>query len=332
MTLTGDSLVELETEFSRSTMRQLFPVGCDIDAVLKGYERVCHPDRFPADERDRAGKLFAKLGVMADEARMPPVIITSKRATYTLSDRKYIGDIADIYETPEGELVKVCRIVGAGKYMATEAKVLQELRTKAGTRSYQYYLPEVLESFPAREKHVTVFPPTPGHYVPLDIIAKDYAITGRDTGWMFKRGLEILGFCHNAGYVNCGMLPPHLLYSIEHHGLLLLGWPYALKTGTVQTVVSAKYKASYPAEITGKKPVGPGTDIFMLAECMLDALGPFTDLSKSDQVLYRFYSGCTHGTLAGRPNDAWKLLRDEFSPLLKKLYGPPAFHDLVPRK
>jgi hypothetical protein len=41
----------------------------------------------------------------------------------------------------------------------------------------------------------------------------------------------------------------------------------------------------------------------------------------------QFVRGCLLDSVRMRPDDAWKL-QDEFDELLRKVYGPPRFHDL----
>src|SRR5258708_1571869 len=67
--LTLDELDKLLRE-ARSP-QELF--GDDLDAVLRRFRAVCHPDRNPGDPR--AERLYLALHVLAEQARRPPVTI-----------------------------------------------------------------------------------------------------------------------------------------------------------------------------------------------------------------------------------------------------------------
>src|SRR5262249_16797421 len=70
--------------------------GDDIDAALRRFRIVCHPDRNPGDPR--AECLFKDLHVLAEQARRPPVILSSpKGRQYTLLKRIAVGEVADVH-------------------------------------------------------------------------------------------------------------------------------------------------------------------------------------------------------------------------------------------
>jgi hypothetical protein len=143
---------------------------------------------------------------------------------------------------------------------------------------------------------------------------------------MFKRMLAALGYAHRQGWINGAVLPPHLLFHAENHGLHLGGWIHAVRPGEPLTVVPAGFKEWYPPE--AKHRAEPATDIYLAAKSIVYLAGgdplhnAFPDHVPAPMRL--FFQGCLLESPRMRPADAWGL-HEEFDELLIDLYGPPQY-------
>jgi len=113
--------------------------------------------------------------------------------------------------------------------------------------------------------------------------------------------------------------------------LRLVGWGHSVPTGRRLGIVPIRYCDWYPVEVRRHRPVGPSTDLFLAARCVVYLAGgdPLTD-RMPDAVpppMRRFFRTCLLESPAMRPDDAWALM-DDFDKLLRALYGPPKFHQL----
>src|SRR5262249_18800792 len=116
--MTLDELDKLIRE--ARTPRELF--GDDLDAALRRFRAVCHPDRNPGDPR--AEQLYKELHVLAEQARRPPVTLKSpKGREYTLLKRIATGEVADIHLATANDrdyVLKIARIPGGAALLDTE--------------------------------------------------------------------------------------------------------------------------------------------------------------------------------------------------------------------
>ncbi|MCA9070766.1 MAG: hypothetical protein KDA84_17670, partial [Planctomycetaceae bacterium] len=133
------------------------------------------------------------------------------------------------------------------------------------------------------------------------------------------------------GWVHGAVLPPHLLFHAENHGLQLVGWIHAEKKDTALKVAPQRFKEWYPPECQKKHPTTPSVDIYLAAKSLIYLAGgdPVANQMPSQipAKLQQFVKGCLLESPRMRSQDAWKV-RQEFGDLLEGLYGPPAFHDL----
>jgi len=143
-----------------------------------------------------------------------------------------------------------------------------------------------------------------------------------------------LGFAHQAGYVHGAVLPCHVRFNIKNHGGQLTSWGHAVKIGESVTTVSKKYKEWYPSEVLKKQAATPATDIYMLAKTILYLAGvnPNAPFKLNEKLVplkeQRYLQSCLLESPKMRPSDAWKLL-DEFTEMLKQVYGKPKFVELT---
>jgi serine/threonine protein kinase len=189
-----------------------------------------------------------------------------------------------------------------------------------------------VETFSAAGGSVIVLEYREGFYTAEQIWDRHHrGLDGRHLGWMFNRILEALGFVHQQGYLHGAVLPPHLLFHAEDHGLLLAGWIHAEKANTSLKVVPDRYRDWYPPECKKKHPATPSVDIYLAAKSLIYLAGgdPVAN-TFPDHIpapMQRFLKSCLLESPRMRSQDAWNL-RQEFGQVLERLYGPPAFHVL----
>jgi hypothetical protein len=326
--------------------------------------QVTHPDRY-ADNLSSAAlaqRLFVALGEWHQKAEAKiqagtygdgkphveppkpaphtPVSITVGKRTYIVGAPIAEGDIATIYGctysngSEHRAVLKTPRSSADNDLMEVEQKTLTKI-WPPGTKNDGDYrlLPRLVDSFMLKGKgsprRVNVLSRHDAYYSLLEV-AREYpqGIDFRDAVWMFKRTLAVLGFVHKMGIYHGAVLPPHVLVHPSHHGAKLIDWCYSVVgSGKVRAIVSA-YKSWYPPEVIAKKPIVVGTDIFMLAKCMVHLLGGDVSTNQFPEKVPRqvqaFLQGCLLAAPTKRPDDAWGL-HEEFNELLGRIVGPPKY-------
>ncbi|QEG39641.1 hypothetical protein UC8_16370 [Roseimaritima ulvae] len=161
----------------------------------------------------------------------------------------------------------------------------------------------------------------------------DEGVAGQHVAWMFNRMLEILGFVHRQGIVHGAVLPQHLWFNTESHGLRLVHWRSATKIGKPLSVVPQRYRVWFPADAPWV--AGPGLDIFMAANCAMFLAGRRVGSKQIPSALPnpvgQFLRACLLESPSMRPDDAWELHRDARE-LFAIVFGPPEFHRLSMRR
>ncbi|MBL8793843.1 MAG: molecular chaperone DnaJ [Planctomycetia bacterium] len=284
--------------------------------------------------------LFDGYWPTAGQPETGPVVVPGPTQRYTLQRMLAVGDVADIHlATVEDEptaqyLLKVARVAEGRALLDVEQQTLMQLLAAAGDTTYRQYLPELIESFPVRDripKRVNVFRAQPGFRTLEQVHEQLPALDGRHLGWIFNRLLTVLGFIRRQGWVHGAVLPCHVLIHPEQHGLQLVGWGQGVPEGQRIRSLSARYRTWYPPEVFAKQAAGPATDLYLAARCIVYLAGgdPATDWLP-DAVpppLQRFLRTCLLPGPRMRPDDAWDVLED-FNDVLRSLYGPPKFHAL----
>src|SRR5262249_4989218 len=253
--------------------------GDNIDAALRRFRIVCHPDRNPGDPR--AERLFKDLHVLAEQARRPPVILSSpKGREYTLLKRIAVGEVADVHlasAAGNDYVLKLARRRGAAALLDNERTALVALLSEAGNVHYGKYFPTLAEAFStadSSDRRVNVFTWRPGLYTAEQVRQRHEAgLDGRHLAWLFKPILRANGFTHRCGWVHGAVLPSHTLIQPEEHGVILVGWGHAVPLGEHVRVLSVPYRNWYPPEILERRPAGPATDIFLAARCIVYLAG-----------------------------------------------------------
>lgn len=336
------SLDELAEWLGRApTSYELF--GDDLERQYRLLARLCHPDLFPRpSDRAKAAKVFRRLTELRDAATgaVCPRTMVSPSRTYQVLKRLAAGDLCDVLLAEAGGrryVVKIARPVAARPLLASEARHLATLARRAGDRHYREYLPGFVESFAVTDcngtRQANVFLHRDGFYTLEEIRRRHPAgLDARHLAWIFKRMLAIVGLVRTCGLVHAAILPPHVMLHAENHGLQLLDWIHAVRNGSVLSLVPTAFRDWYPSEVFRHDPVGPATDIFMAAKCLVYLAGGDPVAGRWPQAvpweMQRFVDSCLFASPRMRPQDAWDL-HDEFDGLLLRLFGPAKYHRLV---
>jgi hypothetical protein len=262
--------------------------------------------------------------------------IVSPIHTYELIEPVGSGDLCDVHRANAGAsefLLKITRVPGGEDLMAKEFLILQRLHKQAKGQVYREFFPEPLESFSHQGRQIDAYAWREGLITAEQILDKyHHGLDARHLGWMFNRVLEALGFVHQADFVHGAVLPPHLLFHTESHGLLLAGWIHAENLGTSLKVVPDRYKEWYPPECRDKLPTTPSVDIYLAAKSLIYLAGgdPIKNTMPAHipPQVQQFVKGCLLESPSMRSQNAWEV-RQEFGNILEGLsVGPSVFHPL----
>jgi len=253
-----------------------------------------------------------------------------------LGDLLATGDVADVYLAREAvRVLKVSAAPGGNAFLDNERRTLATLLAAAGGTTYRKYLPELVESFLTDDgcgRRVNVFRYEPGWYTLEQVHERHPALDGRHLGWIFNRLLTVLGFVHRQRTVHGAVLPGHVMVHAAGHGLRLIGWGQSVPAGRPVVAFPVRYEEWYPPEVLRRRPAVPATDLFLAARCLVYLAGgdaPAGRVPESvPEAIRRFIAGCLLPGVRMRPGDAWEL-QDEWEALLRRLYGPPRFHELA---
>jgi hypothetical protein len=294
--------------------------------------RVLHPDRVAAGagaDPGAAGAAEAFLRLTELWRTRDGVTIRTRDTGYRLGDRRYAGDLADLYDVGADRLLKLPRDPANNDLMERERRALRGLADRGDPR-YLPYVPRLVDSFRHRDqatgaqRRVNVLAAAPG-LRPLDEVRDAYpdGLDARDVAWMWRRLLVALGLAHRAGIVHGAVLPGHVLIEPAEHGVVLVDWCYASfgRGDRVPAMVQA-FADWYPAEVRERRDSGPGTDIAMATRCMTHLMD-----GQAPKPLRVFAAGCALPALRQRPDDAWRLL-GELDGVLARCYGPRRFRPL----
>jgi hypothetical protein len=252
-------------------------------------------------------------------------VIRTKLGEYRLTDLRYQGDLADLYDTGEGQYLKLPRSPANNDLLEREASALRTVETTGDSR-FLPYVPRLIESFRHRDENtgvdrrINVIGTAPNLHSLAEVhAAYPDGVDPRDVAWMWRRLLVALGFVHRAGLVHGAVLPTHVLIEPDDHGVVLVDWCYSAGPGDRIPALVPEFADWYPSEVHKRQSPGPGTDIAMAARCMRFLMG-----GKAPRRLRAFAAGCVLSSVDARPDDAWRLL-DELDGVLTNLYGPRRF-------
>lgn len=140
--------------------------------------------------------------------------------------------------------------------------------------------------------------------------------------WMFNRMLSSLGAVHSIGCVHGGVNLSNFMIEADTHNGLLVDFCYSTEIGGRIKAIVPRYKNYYPPEVLNKREVGPFTDIYMAAVCMLVLLGGNINQKTFPGCVPKhiqyFLKSCLIENPNRRPNNAFDL-HSEFRDTLKEL-------------
>jgi len=151
--------------------------------------------------------------------------------------------------------------------------------------------------------------------VPLEYL--DKGLDFRHVVWMARRAMSSLAQAHRLGFVHGAVLPRHLLFGRENHGLGLVDWCYSVKIGEKLKVMVTSQEEFYPPEIKRRDKIGPDWDIFMAAR----SLQRITEVPRKFRP---WFEKATMGQPRSRWQDAWDAY-DKISEIALEVYGSPQF-------
>lgn len=336
-------------------------------AVFRKLVRLAYEDYYPQELKESAREAFRLVnkwwghaedaiekGIYGQRKKdwkdpdLSPknVVIQSRKRQYVVIEPMASGDIADLYRgvmvLGSGNtdvVLKVVRDPDDNEFGENEARIIKYLRADKDGESLHQYLPNLVESFFMKEdgkgkpRLVNVFPDRVGLYSIAEILEIYYTgVELRHLIWMWKRVLGIMGYVHSLGVVHGAILPSHILYHIQSHGVLVVDWSYAVqnpeRSGERIRAISEEYKDYYAPEIFQKRSPTPATDIYMIAKCMTKLLNG--DVKTGEvapavpQELRDILRDSTRAAPSERPSDAWELHR-KLDELVPKIFGERKF-------
>lgn len=266
-----------------------------------------------------------------------PTVIDSPWRTYTDFERLACNTIYSTYQTagdyPNRFVVRIAHNDRGDWALRKESRLIERIRAHSHGSTYKKYLPREFESFQYQGRKVLVFQFNAQQCFTASQIRRRFpqGLDGRHVAWMFNRMLESLGFFHRSGSVHTAMMPQHLLFNVDNHGLTVVDWTHARRIGEGFGVGLHRYKRWLPQEVASFRAALPQTDIFMAAKCASYLAGgdPRTNLVPQHlpPAMRRFLKACLLESPRMRPDDAWEL-HEQFRDLLEDIYGSPSFHDL----
>ena len=336
----------------------------DIFGVLNGeplaikfrkLAKQVHPDLFPSAEKEKAEEAFKSLqswyekaeskvaaGTYGDRASTE-VSIQTKTDLYQVTKRLAKGDICEVYlasnKAKKDVVLKVTRTPVNNDLTANEAKTLTHMRaddSPAKDLKIMAHIPQLLDSFELRDakvkKRVNVLNYTPKCYTLAQVReAYPHGLQLADAAWMFNRMLGALLAAHQSHVVHGAVVPDHFIVFPEDHNGVLLDWNYAVAPGGTIKAITPAWRSFYPPEVLAKKPVQPGTDLYMAANCLMFLLGGNVQSHEFPSSLAYPVRGLLRSCWLSqphRPQSAFDLHKD-FGELLKAIYGRPKFRPFV---
>lgn len=301
-------------------------------ASLRELRLLLHPDRFGRDAEwaKRAEGALNRAIHLYNKKTAKPVSAPVKVGKWVVTGPLAKGDIADVHlveheSDPVKAVLKIAQNARDNDLIVAERNSLKTIKAEAN--GFAKYAPELLDGFRASGKEANVIS-LHSDYMPLsEIIRLIKPLDFRHVVWMINRSLSILGAAHRCGIVHGAVNPDHLLFGPVAdgqvgHGLKLIDWCYSSTGDPIKAAVK-KYKTSYPPEVLRKMSPAPGTDLYMLATSITDAI-PVIHIPRRFHPLFeRLHADSPFS----RPRDAWQF-QDQWLEAAGEVYGPPKFTPL----
>jgi tRNA A-37 threonylcarbamoyl transferase component Bud32 len=293
------------------------PIGDELKTWYRAWAKVAHPDAGGSTE------LMAKLNDLYRRAQRAQLAGAWGKTT-NVGSTFAKGDIANLYITDDGDLLKMPRSPGRNNLMLNEAKMLRKLRDD-DFKSYWSYVPELKRSFRQRDpktkqvRQVNVLSYIEGFYT-LSQVKDEYpdGIGGRDMAWMWRRILVAIGYAHKCGVIHGALTPDHILIHPTMHGVILIDWTLSGAEDSRRAFKLPKWEHIYPD--TDDDKLTRQSDIYMASMSMHSILHS----DATPRPIHAFMKGCRLKSLPS----AWRL-KSEFDDLLYEIYGPRRYRPFV---
>lgn len=301
---------------------------------------LIHPDRVDRAYAARAAAAFTHASDLyrrwqqaaTTAAAAAAIVLDGSRGSYRLGTRHARGSIADLHHATDsggaGVVIKVPRNVSSNALIDAERAALTEIAASAegGNDWLRAYFPQLIDHLTHADpvtgarRQVNVLDSLTTGFVTLAEVRAGYpdGLDPRDWVWMHRRLLRALAAAHRAGWVHTAVTADNVLIHPERHGVVLAGWSFATRPGTVPLATIPSLRVHYPPESSTGSPATPAWDVFMAHQLMLTMLA-----DTAPDRLRAFACGCMQPQPGLRP-DAVDLL-DEFDDLLDTLYGRRRF-------
>ncbi|MDQ2887142.1 MAG: molecular chaperone DnaJ [Chloroflexota bacterium] len=337
--------------------------------TFRHMAKALHPDRYQrASDVDQADAAFKKLMHFWEQARVSiengtygastekfaPFTMCTRKSLYTIERLIAYGDLCAVYagsttlaDGQRSVLLKIPLKPENNDLVANEARILKHLRTSKEYEKLHHFVAQLVDTFSYQEeasgmvRQVNVLAYTEGLFSLKEVRAVyTQGIDARDMAWIWRRLLVALGLAHANAVLHGAVLPTHILIYPQQHGVVLIGWSYAVldpdEAGERISAISSAYRDWYPAEVFARKTPTPGLDIAMAARCMIDLLGgdpqQCTLPESVPWQIQNHLKGCTLAAPQMRPQDVQLVLK-EFDALIERLWGPRVFRAFpMPRR
>jgi len=301
-------------------------LGTDPEKNYKALAFLVHPDRATAAlGKDRAEKAFAKLSTLYASLNGKTVSNAVILGDWIVEGAFAKGDICDLYRVTHKDgrqkaILKIARSAVDNDLLTTEAATLGALQADKLADTFKVYVPRLLNNFVASGRQANVVPLADGYYSLADIKGiYSGGVDFRHCIWFMNRLLSALGFAHRNGICHGAVLPEHLLYHPEGHGLVLVDWCYSVKPGETIKARVKNREGYYPPEVGRKSPALASTDIYMAASAIMSAA-----VKPLPRRFMALFDHCLAQSPKARPQDAWEL-QDRWQELSREEYGKPKY-------
>lgn len=309
-------------------------VPSDLDsrrAAKRRFHRlasVIHPDRAKPEDRvrysaatSRLNELYRSWSAEFESADSRPVYV-GERGEYSLGGLVARGSVANLYRSDAGVVLKIPRNPRANSMIEAERNVLTDIENSCEAGWAAPYFPRLIDRIThvdaGARRQIDVLDDLTEGFVSLADVREAYpgGLDPRDWAWMHRRLLRALAAAHTTGWVHTAITAENVLIEPDRHGVVLVGWSFATRTGNRPVATIGSDRDSYPTEVG--ETASPAWDVYMAHRLMLRMLG-----EQAHERMKAFARGCLQDNPRLRP-DAVDLL-DEFDELLDLLYGRRTF-------